>query len=77
MSVQRGEINGCPVTVIHLWDEPIDCAMCLKPTWDHFAVPWYCGPVREGESDGGYKATCKPCHDRWAAWNDSLCYYGA
>jgi hypothetical protein len=77
MQIERHTLNACPVTVVHLWVEPIDCAMCGKPTFDHFAVPWYCGPVATGESEGGYRSTCRCCHDRWARWDDSLRYFGA
>jgi hypothetical protein len=55
----------------------IECAMCdAVGDWVD-AVPYYCGPVAEGMSEGGYRCVCKPCHDRWARWNDSLMYYGA
>lgn len=68
----------CVVLVVHLWDfDAVDCAMCGTVTRHRFSVPWCCGPVAEGENDGGHKCVCEPCHDRWAAWNDSLRYYGA
>lgn len=57
--------------------DPIECAMCPNLGQWIFAVPYYCGVVREGCSEGGYKSVCKPCHDRWAAWNDSLAFYGS
>lgn len=41
------------------------------------AVPWYCGPVAEGESEGGYKTVCARCYGRWEAWDASLRYCGA
>lgn len=66
------EINGCPVTVIDLSAEPDECSMCHAVDFHTHAVPWYCGPVREGQSEGGYKTVCRACHDRWAAWNDSV-----
>ncbi len=69
---------GADRTVIHLWPpEPEPCPMCgVLGRWT-WAVAWYCGPVQDGASEGGYKAVCKWCHDRWAAWDDSLRYYGA
>lgn len=70
-------INGCPVTVIHLNAEPIECAMCGCEGFHTHAVPWYCGPVLEGQSEGGYKSVCSSCHDRWDLWNDSMQYFGA
>ena len=27
--------------------------------------------------EGGYKAVCKCCHDKWSAWDSSLRYFGA
>lgn len=78
MKVESREINGCPVTVVYLNDYPVECAMCGKEGDHHHAVPWWCdAPVMEGQSEGGYKTVCKPCHDRWEAWNDSLQYQGA
>lgn len=77
MSVERFEINGCPVTVVTLWDMPVECAMCGREGNHTHAVPWYCGPVMEGASDGGYKTVCESCCARWAAWSDSMQYQGA
>ncbi len=78
MRTDYRDAEGKNVLVVHLWDfDVVDCAMCDEPTRHRYAVPWYCGPVAEGESEGGYKCVCKPCHDRWAAWNDSLRYCGA
>lgn len=72
------EINGHPVRVVHLWPpDPIECAMCSAFGDWTWCVPYYCGPVAEGCSEGGYRSVCKKCHDRWARWNDSLKYYGA
>ena len=65
-----GEINGCPVTVINISEEPDECSMCGNMDFHRHAVPWYCGPVLEGESEGGYKTVCKSCHDRWAVWSE-------
>jgi len=52
------------VLVVHLWQEPDECAMCEAIGYHEWAVPWYCGPVAEGHSEGGYKTTCKPCPTR-------------
>jgi len=70
-------LNGRPVNVTHVWEEPHECAMCGGLGFHAHAVPWYCGPVLEGESEGGYKIVCEPCHDKWAKWSDSLQYQGA
>lgn len=77
MIVQHYEIKGCPVTVIHLWQEQEECNMCGALGYHHKCVPWYCGPVAEGDSEGGYKSVCNSCYTRWERWNDSLHYYGA
>jgi len=45
------------------------CAMCEKPGDHRHAVPWHCGPVLEGESQGGYKSVCPTCYDRWETWS--------
>lgn len=52
--------------------EPSDCCMCGRSTFDHFAVPYYCGPVRSGKSEGGYAPACQRCYDRWARWDDAM-----
>lgn len=77
MRVEHYEIDGCPITVLRLDYSPIECAMCGREGDHHHAVPWYCGPVLEGESDGGYKTVCEPCYARWEAWSDSMQYQGA
>lgn len=77
MRTGRYEMNGCPVTVINLWEEPDECNMCGAVGLHEYAVPWYCGPVAEGESEGAYKSVCKTCHDKWARWDDSLRFYGS
>lgn len=71
------EIDGCPVTVIHLNEEPLECAMCGCTGFHWHAVPWYCGAVLDGQSEGGYKTVCSSCHDRWKRWSDSMQYSGA
>ena len=78
MRTEYRDAEGNAVLIVHLWDfDAVECAMCGESTRHHYAVPWYCGPVAEGASDGGYKCVCKPCHDRWAAWDSSLRYFGA
>ena len=70
--------NGDRIHVINMTPpDAIECAMCPAVGDFRHAVPYYCGPVREGQSDGGYRCVCKPCYDRWEKWNDSLQYYGA
>lgn len=57
--------------VRHLWPgDPVDCCMCEKPTHSRMCVPYYCGPVLEEQSEGGYKTACEPCYARWEAWSD-------
>jgi hypothetical protein len=71
---------AAPFTVILLWPmPPADCCMCGKPcegpkAW---AVPYYCGPVPMGCSDGGYREACEPCYQKWEAWDDSLRFTGS
>ena len=70
--------EGNSYLVVHLWGGgAYECNMCGVVGRHHNSVPWYCGPVMEGDSEGGYKGVCQPCHDRWAAWNDSMQYHGA
>lgn len=52
--------------------EPVDCCMCGKPTFSTLAVPYYCGPVRDGCSEGGHAFACEPCYGKWERWNDTL-----
>lgn len=77
MRVEHHEINGCPVTVVHLWTDSVECAMCGAECPHKWSVPWYCGPAPEGCSDSGYRAVCKGCHDMWAAADEFSRYYGA
>lgn len=77
MRVDSYEIDGCPVTVVRLDYSPVECAMCESKGDHHHAVPWYCGPVMEGQSEGGYKTVCEPCYDKWERWSDSMQYQGA
>jgi len=55
------------IPVINLQQFSYDCAMCGKESNDKKAVPFYCEPVSEGESDGGYASVCDPCYDVWEA----------
>ena len=60
------------VRVRHLWgDDPVACCMCERETFDHFAVPYYCGPVLDGQSEGGYRVACAGCYRRWSDWSDA------
>ena len=72
MRALSGQVNGCPVTVISLNEEEDECSMCGGLGFHRHAVPWYCGPVLEGQSEGGYKTVCEPCHDRWTAWTETV-----
>ena len=60
-----------PIEIIDPQGYGVECAMCGAYTTDRWAVPWYEEPVRSGQSDGGYQAVCKACHDKWDAWDSS------
>ncbi len=77
MRTEYRDAEGNAVLVVHLWRDPDECNVCGALGIHSHAVPWYCGPVAEGESKGGYKVVCQACHDRWAAWDASLRYTGA
>lgn len=68
------------IIVVELWPgEPIDCAMCGAEIDGsrlsrRYGVPWYCGPVLESE---GGRDVCRPCYERWMAWYQRMCYWGA
>lgn len=49
--------------------EPRDCCMCDKPTLSTLSVPYYCGPVRDGQSEGGHAVACEACHRQWLEWS--------
>lgn len=67
------EAGETVVTVYNLTPpEPCDCCICGRATLDRFAVPYYCGPVRSGKSEGGYAPACQRCYTRWAAWDDAM-----
>lgn len=65
------------VLIVHLWRDPDECSMCSGLGFHTHAVPWYCGPVAEGDSEGGCKTVCRSCYHRWAAWDAGLRYGGA
>lgn len=52
--------------------DPITCAMCEAEGYFEHAVPYYCGPVLEGHSEGGYRSVCGPCYARWEAWSNRI-----
>jgi hypothetical protein len=52
--------------------DPIECAMCEAVGDFSCAVPYYCGPVLEGQSEGGYRCVCGPCYARWLAWSNRI-----
>ncbi len=60
------------VTMVTMQEHGYDCAMCGVYSTDRYAVPWYEEPVRSGASEGGYASVCKPCHDKWDAWDSSF-----
>lgn len=37
------------------------CAMCGTEGDHRYAVPWYEGPVLEGQNEGGYRSVCRKC----------------
>lgn len=69
----RVEVEHLPnLTVVHLiHDMEVDCCICERPTVSKLCVPYYCGPVREGCSEGGYSHACERCYARWERWNDA------
>lgn len=77
MRVDHIDAEGNASLRIHLWRDPDECNMCGALGYHSHAVPWYCGPVAEGDSEGGYKAVCVRCYGRWEAWDASLRYCGA
>lgn len=77
MRIECRDDDGNEWLIVRLWKEPNECGMCGALGDLRHAVPWCCGPVLEGDSDGGYETVCEPCHDRWAAWSDSMQYQGA
>ncbi|MCQ9375148.1 hypothetical protein NMQ14_12890 [Methyloversatilis sp. XJ19-13] len=76
MRIDAVDADGNSVLRIHLWRDPEDCNMCGALGYHSHAVPWYCGPVAEGESEGGYKTVCARCYCRWEAWDSSLRHAG-
>lgn len=59
-------------TVVHLiHDMEVDCCICGRPTFSKLCVPYYCGAVREGCSDGVYNHACERCYGLWERWNDA------
>jgi hypothetical protein len=70
----RVEVERLPdVTIVHLiHDTQVECCMCGRPTLSKLCVPYYCGPVREGCSAGGYDHACERCYARWERWNDGV-----
>lgn len=53
-------------------EDPVECCICGQKTFSHFCVPYYCGAVREGRSEGGYAVACDRCYARWERWSDVL-----
>jgi len=58
------------IRVIYLSSRDVECAMCGISGIHSLAVPWYCGPVAEGESEGGYKDVCRPCFSKWESLHE-------
>lgn len=52
--------------------EPDMCCICEQPGFYRDAVPYYCAPVLEGHSEGGYKVACPNCYERWERWSSML-----
>lgn len=60
------------LSVRRLWPEPpVQCCVCGRDTFSHLCVPYYCGPVRDGCSEGGHAPACERCYARWERWNDA------
>lgn len=77
MRIDTVDADGSSVLRVHLWRDPDECSMCGVLGFHVHCVPWYCGPVASGESEGGYKAVCARCYGRWEAWDAGLRYSGA
>lgn len=41
------------------------CAMCGVEGDHRYGIPWYCGPVLEGQSHGCYRSVCRRCSLRY------------
>jgi hypothetical protein len=69
----RVEVERLPnLTIVHLiHDMEVECCVCDRPTFSKLCVPYYCGPVRQGCSEGGYSHACERCYARWERWNDA------
>lgn len=72
MLILRGEINGCPVTIIDLNREPDPCGICGVVGFHQHFVWWYEGPCCSLHPDRGGRIVCACCHDAWAAWDDDV-----
>ena len=61
--------NGIEIAlIVDMNAQPVECGMCGAEGFHDHCVPWYCGPVLEGESEGGYRTVCKLCHNKWEDW---------
>ena len=58
-------IEHCAINVIQMQQFEFECAMCGVLSSSNKAVPFYCEPVREGESKGGYASVCDGCYEEW------------
>lgn len=53
------------MNIIELWPVVQDCGMCNTRGQFSHVVPYYCEPVPEGHSEGGYKFVCERCYLKW------------
>lgn len=63
------------IIINYMYVDTVECAMCSKEIdyyriGPNYGVPWYMGPVKEGFPEAGGKTVCKPCFDKWVAWNN-------
>jgi hypothetical protein len=67
--IEGGEVV---LSVRTLWpEEPVECCVCGNDTFSRFCVPYYCEPVREGQSEAGYSHACEPCYHLWERWSET------
>lgn len=72
MLMLRGEVNGCPVTIIDLNREPEECGICGALGFHQHFVWWYEGPCCSLDPDRAGCTVCRSCHDQWAIWDEEV-----
>lgn len=72
MRTTHTTINGCPVLIIELNAAPLQCCICGAWGFHEHFVWYYEEPCCSLRPEKGGKPACKPCHDRWATWDDLM-----